>query len=177
MGPCSFHHVCRHRQEARPQRRARRCLLKGCEHWFTPACPQAHYCSKECSRAATRWRRVKASRSYRASKDGRVQCRERNRCYRQRRRAREIAAAEGAAAREGKRIAPANKNFTNWMCDRPGCYATFHVRHKEGSRHYCSAMCRLALRRVLDRDARRGQRRRRGRKAQVARRIDRPDTS
>jgi magnesium-transporting ATPase (P-type) len=44
-------------------------LLKGCEQPFTPSHPQCRYCSSACAAAAARWRRVKASRRYRASAD------------------------------------------------------------------------------------------------------------
>lgn len=38
--------------------RWRRCLLKGCKRRFTPARPQARYCSSNCVTAAGRWRAV-----------------------------------------------------------------------------------------------------------------------
>ena len=36
----------------KPPQRARRCLLKGCERWFMPGHPRAHYCGPRDSRAA-----------------------------------------------------------------------------------------------------------------------------
>jgi hypothetical protein len=159
-------------------------LLKGCERWFIPGHPRAHYCGPQCREAARRWQRVKASRAYRASDKGRQQRREENRRYRERRAEREAAAQEAAAekgasekAREGKRMAVPSENFAERMCDRPGCYVLFWVKHDQSSQRFCSMMCRLALRRVLDREARYQQRRRRWRKRRLTARVSRPDTS
>ena len=37
--------------------RARICLLKGCEKWFSPLHPLSRYCSEACGRAARLWSR------------------------------------------------------------------------------------------------------------------------
>ena len=103
----------------RSLRRARRCLLKGCERWFTPAYPQARYCNEECRRAAERWRRVQASRRYRASPTGRERRREQNRQYRQRRRAKTSVPKDEHKTREGKRPACPSENFAERMCVDP----------------------------------------------------------
>ena len=112
MGPSSFQHFCGQRPEAPRPRRSRRCLLKGCERRFTPARPQARYCSDACRQAAQQWRRWQASRRYRASTHGQ-----------ERRRAQQqalSAAAAGAtgrvqltatAAREGQRPAACPRRF------------------------------------------------------------------
>jgi hypothetical protein len=162
LGPDSFQHVLPPGQEGCRPRRARRCLLKDCERWFEPARPQSRYCSGACAAAARRWRCVQASRRYRASAGGRVRRREQNRQYRQRRREREQAAAsaEAATVREGQRPASGGEDFCARMCERPGCYVTFVVKHEASCRRFCSVACRLALRRVLDREARYRQRRR-----------------
>jgi len=179
LGPGLFHHVFLPGQESRYPRRARRCLLKGCERWFEPARPQSRYCSGTCAAAARRWRQVKASRRYRASAGGRRRRREQNRRYRQRRRERAAfaASADAAAAREGQRPASGDEDFCQRLCDRPGCYVTFWVREPSAGRRFCSLACRLALRRVLDREWRYRQRRRRWRREQVPRRCHRLDTS
>lgn len=177
LGPSPFHPLSRTRQEPRPPRRARQCLLKGCERWFTPSHPQSRYCSSVCAKAAQRWRRVKASRRYRASAGGRKHRREQHRRYRQRARQAAAAAADASAAREGQRPAGACQDFSERMCDRPGCYVTFVVLPEFSCRRFCSVVCRLALRRVLDREARYRQRRRRWRRQRLARRCQRPDTS
>lgn len=188
MGPESFQHVSPAGQESCRPCRARRCLLKDCERWFEPARPQSRYCSGACALAARRWRRVQASRRYRASVGGREQRRAQNRRYRQRRREREMAAAvvaaaavaaaaDVAAAREGQRPALASKDFCERMCARPGCYETFAVQHAASCRRFCSVACRLALRRVLDREARYRARRRRWRRQRLTGRRQRLDSS
>ena len=174
LGPHPFQPLTPFWQEPRPMRRLRRCLLKDCEHWFLPTCPQARYCNPACSSAAQRWRRVQASRRYRASPAGRLQRRHDNRLYRQRRRDRHLAAAP---QREGKRPVVSEPIFAERMCARPGCYAVFAVLHEHACRRFCSVACRLALRRVLDREARYRQRRRRWRRERLSRRCPPPDTS
>jgi hypothetical protein len=179
LGPDSFHQVVPAGQEACPAPGTRRCLLKDCEEWFTPACPRSRFCSGECAAAARRWRCVKASRRYRASDAGRVRRREQNRHYRQRRRERAAfsASAGAAAPREGQRPALGAEVFGEHMCDRPGCYVAFAVPAASTSRHFCSTACRLALRRVLDREWRYRQRRRRWRREGRRRCRASPDTS
>ena len=177
MGPESFHHVCAPGQEARCPQRTRPCLLKGCERPFQPSHPQARYCSEGCRQAARRWRRVQASRRYRASAAGRARRREQQRRYRQRCRERAAGSADVSAACEGQRPACAGEDFCQRMCERPGCYVTFVVQHAASCRRFCSVACRLALRRVLDRETRYRQRRRRWRRERWRRRDPRPDTS
>ena len=120
---------------------------------------------------------MKASRDYRASDKGRQRRREENRRYRERRRARAAASAAEEEAREGKRKAVPGENFAERMCDRPGCYVLFWVKHEHSNQRFCSVMCRKALRRVLDRETRYQERRRRWRQQGRARRVRRPDTS
>lgn len=85
--------------------------------------------------------------------------------------------ADAAAPREGQRPALEHEDFCERMCDRPGCYVTFWVSDPSARRRFCSVACRLALRRVLDREARYRQRRRRWRRERLTRRCHRPDTS
>jgi hypothetical protein len=179
LGPESFHHVLAAGQEASPSHRARRCLLKECEQWFEPSRPQSRYCSDRCAAAARRWRQVKASRRYRASDHGRAVRREQNRRYRQRRRRRQRQAASGdtAATREGQRPAFDEQDFCERMCDRPGCYVLFLVKNEHICQRFCSLACRLALRRVLDREWRYRRRRQRWRRELRRQRLLRPDTS
>jgi hypothetical protein len=183
LGPASFHHLRQAGQEPCPAHRARRCLLKGCERCFLPPRPQSRYCSAACAAAARRWRHVKASRQYRATDEGRARRRAQHRRYRQRRHERTrvarsaAAAGDAPAAREGQRPAWGDENFCQRMCDRPGCYVTFLVTTAFLCRRFCSVACRLALRRVLDREARYRQRRRRWRRQRRQQRGGRPDTS
>jgi hypothetical protein len=152
--------------------RFRRCLLKGCEQVFVPARPQSRYCSVACAQAARRWRRWRASRRYRASESGRERRRAQHGRYRQRQRERAaaaVAASESPAPapevvekpakavggeREGQRPAEFSEDFARCRCDRPGCYVQFAASMAGSNRRFCSMACRLALRRVLDREAR-----------------------
>lgn len=159
-------------------RRLRRCLLKGCEQWYQPTCPQSRYCGEACRQAARRWRRGQAGRRWRATPQGQECRREQGRRYRQRRRERAAAAsADVVAACEGQRPATSTEDFPERRCVRPGCYVTFTVQHEHACRCFCSVACRLALRRVLDREARWRERRRKWRREPVTRRSHRPDTS
>jgi hypothetical protein len=160
---------CRHRP--------RRCLLKGCERLYWPWHWRAHYCSEACQQAARRWRRRQASQRYRATENGKEQRREQSRRHRQRVRERQAASADVAASREGQRIAPSSEEFSTRPCDRPGCYELFALPHEQSSKRFCSVACRLALRRVLDREERYRARRRRMRCERVRGRARPPDTS
>lgn len=140
--------------------RRRRCLLKGCERFFQPRHPQSRYCGPACQQEARRWRRWRAGRTWRKTEGGR-QCRRRQSCrYRQRvrqRRKTERAAAE--ERREGQRPAACGKESP---CARPGCYELFAPTRRSPHQRFCSCLCRQALRRVIQREARWGRRRKRG---------------
>jgi hypothetical protein len=144
--------------------RRRRCLLKGCERFFQPRHPQARYCGPVCQREARRWRCWRAGQTWRKTEGGR-QCRRGQSCrYRQRvrqRREAERAAAEKSAEerREGQRPAGSEKKLP---CARPGCYELFVLSPRSPAQRFCSCLCRNALRRVLQREARWGRRRKRG---------------
>lgn len=171
--PMSFQGLTPDRPEPRRGYRIRRCLLKGCERAFVPARPQSRYCSEACVQSACRWRCWRASRRYRESESGRACRRAQHGRYRQRRRERAAAAVAAAAegesgtaaaacaeSREGQRPAEKSDDFAVCPCDRPGCYVVFAVRSEGSNRHFCSVACRLALRRVLDRESRYRRRRR-----------------
>jgi len=139
--------------------RQRICLLKGCEKPFHPRCPQQRYCSDACRREARRWRRWQAQRRYRATKNGRRQ----RRCQscRYRRRVRESRSTADHAAdrrREGKRPA---KFFKKIPCSRPGCYELFAPHARSPCQRFCCSLCRRALWRVTEREARWRRRHRR----------------
>lgn len=175
----SFHDLTLFRPEPKRRYRVRCCLLKGCEQQFVPSRPQSRYCSAACVRSAERWRCVKASRRYRASVGGRERRRQQSRQYRQRQREKTTSLAvptEELAGCEGQRPASSSENFAGRMCDRPGCYVVFGVRHEHSPRRFCSVACCLALRRVLDREAC-YRRRRRWRRQRLGWRIGPPDTS
>ena len=154
-----------------------RCLLKGCEQLFWPRHPRAHYCSEECRQAARRWRRWQASQRYRVTENGRDRRREQSRRYRQRLRERQVVSADVESPREGQRAGPGSEDLSTRPCDRPGCYELFAIPHEHSCKRFCSVACRLALRRVLDREARYRARRRRLRCERVTKRAWSPDTS
>ena len=173
------HHFVCHIDE-RPEgsrHRPRRCLLKGCERLFWPRRPQARYCSEGCQAAARRWRCRQACQRYRARTTGRERRREQARRYRQRLRERPGASADVAFPREGQRPAMESEDFSTRRCERPGCYEQFSIQHESSCQRFCSMACRLALRRVLDREARYRARRRRLRCGRVTPRARPPDTS
>jgi hypothetical protein len=159
-----------------PWQRPRRCLLKGCDHWFRPTRPQCRYCSAACQQAACRWRRWRAQQKYRQSGNGRQHRQQQARRYRQRRpapvrpppeppqrhEAPDVAASAAFASSEGKRLGEKSAEVPQRPCDRPGCYVLFAAGASYNPRRFCCSLCRRALRRVLDREAHRRQRRRRG---------------
>lgn len=157
--------------------RPRRCLLKGCERLFWPRRPQTRYCSASCQQAARRWRRRRASQRYRGTDAGRERRREQSGRYRQRQRERPTASADADSLHEGQRPASPSEDSSTRRCERPGCYEHFHVKHEHSCRRFCSVACRLALRRVLDREARYRARRRHLRWERVTKRARPPDTS
>ena len=173
MGPLQYSVCCAPAQGAAdPCRRwrRRRCLLKGCERSFRPTRPQSHYCSGECRRLAEVWRRRRASRSWRASEQGKARRREQSRRYRRRiplvvLSETPISQSEAypePAAREGQRPATILEESLVRMCARPGCYVLFKVSWVCSRQRFCCGLCRQALRNVLDREARYGRRRQKG---------------
>lgn len=159
----------------RPRRR--RCLLKGCEQPFQPGHPQERYCSAACRQAARRWRSWRARRRYRATEGGKACRAGQSRRYRKRLGQREQAgdstgsalsegrcscqssgratAVTGDSAspdgREGQRPAHFYKKSS---CDRPGCYTCFDPHSRSPLQRFCSSLCRRALQRVREREAR-----------------------
>jgi hypothetical protein len=156
--------------------RCRRCLLKGCERWFLPTRPQARYCSLVCQQAARHWRRWHASQRYRASTNGKERRRDQSQRYRVRRRQRPVeepspvtdppATTEPLPVTpvpcEGQRPAEIPEQSFGSPCHRPGCYDCFLPSPRSPQQRFCSCSCRLALRRVQQRETRLQQRRRRG---------------
>lgn len=139
-----------------PRPRRRLCLLKGCEQPFEPSHPQARYCSADCRTAARRWRRWHACRTYRASEEGQARRCQQSRRYRERLRDQRSeppgpASGEAGEPREGQRPA--------WIpqescCARPGCYERFMRCCRSPLQIFCGWLCRKALRRVRQREAR-----------------------
>jgi hypothetical protein len=172
-------HFLRHFDE-RPEgcrHRRRRCLLKGCERLFWPRHWRSRFCSEACQQKARRWQRWHASQKYRATEAGRTHRQEQSRRHRQRRRERQAASADAEEPREGQRIPPSGEDFSGAPCHRPGCYELFTPPHEHSCQRFCSLECRLALRRVLDRESRYQARRRPMRCERVTTPGQPPDTS
>jgi hypothetical protein len=172
MGPLSLSEAARPPQGL-PWRRLRRCLLKGCERWYRPTRPQCRYCSAGCRQAAARWRRWQAQQRYRTTRNGRSHRQQQARRYRQRCQTRLPPGGSGVAGVaprvagsvepcEGKRLLEKSEKVPLGPCDRPGCYVLFAAGGPYQPRRFCCALCRRALRCVLDREARWRRRRRRG---------------
>ena len=157
MGPTQRPSKCVGMQEARQsccssRPRRRLCLLKGCEQPFEPSHPQARYCSAGCRAAARRWRCWRASRTYRAGEAGQARRREQSRRYRERlRERRPEPPGEPEQPREGQRPASDSEDF---CCARPGCYELFVRCDRSPLQNFCGCLCRKALRRVRQREAR-----------------------
>lgn len=165
------------RPEGCHHHRPRRCLLKGCERLFWPRNWRSHYCSEACKRKARHWRRWHAGRQYRATEQGKERRCEQSKRYRERRRALQAASADAESLREGQRILPSGEAFVGQPCHRPGCYELFTLPYEHSCKRFCSVECRLALRRVLDREARYQTRRRRMRCELVTKPARPPNTS
>lgn len=131
--------------------RVRRCLLKGCGASFRPVHWLSRYCSEACREAARRWSRWRASRTYRASERGREARREQSRRYRERVKERETSASDAEACCEGHHQAG---DLEKISCSRPGCYELFTAEPRSPLKAFCSSLCRQALRRVRQREAR-----------------------
>jgi len=165
MDPLSLSDPCRPVQGP-AWRRRRRCLLKDCEQSFRPTHPLCRYCSPACRQAARRWQSWRAQQTYRATANGRAHRQQQARAYRQRRgpqarrpvrpppSAESCASSTAPAAREGKRLDDAEEKKPLTSCDRPGCYVLFPAGTLYNPRRFCCALCRRALRRVLQREAR-----------------------
>ena len=80
--------------------------------------------------------------------------------HEERQEAEQVAAEQVAeAGREGERPADDSEKSS---CARPGCYELFVPLRRSPQQRFCSCLCRRALRRVIQREARWGRRRKRG---------------
>jgi len=131
--------------------RARICLLKGCESWFSPRHPLSRYCSQSCAAAARLWSRRPAAQRYRASERGRKRRQQQSCRYRERVRQRQEEVLPPPAEAEGHQEAEKSEKIP---CCRPGCYEVFPSDRRSPLKKFCCALCREALRRVRQREAR-----------------------
>jgi hypothetical protein len=79
---------------------------------------------------------------------------------------------EATLLREGERPALKCGDFQLLPCDRPGCYELVVGWLEDERHHFCSSLCRLALRRVIDREKRYQSRLERRREGIRPRRLD-----
>ena len=150
----SIQHDYDGRQRQAPSEcRARICLLKGCQQWFSPLRCSARYCSDACRQAARRWSVWQAGRRYRASEHGKECRRQQARRYRERIRQRREMSVGASTAREGHQDEGDSEKIP---CSRPGCYELFFPPSRSPLKRFCTCLCRGALRRVRRREARWG---------------------
>lgn len=145
------------RQHTLPSKRSlgsRVCLRKGCGRVFQAVCWNQRYCQDaDCLREVRRWQAAKRQRACRQSPANRERHAEAER-QRRLRASRQPASvrsensenttADGGAWSRSK-MNP--KDF----CNRPGCYEPLPTDTRAPAR-YCGRDCRLAVRRVLDRE-------------------------
>jgi hypothetical protein len=147
---------CRHdkpnsRQRTSPRRpRPRLCLREGCSRRYQPRRWNQRYCQDpECLRLLRRWQA--ARRQAKRRQDEAVKSKHADDQKARRRRV-----PPPPQSRKKSEVAPARGHAAKilWpmvLCARPGCHATL----LKSGRHqacYCSAACRQAVRRVLDRE-------------------------
>lgn len=133
----------------------RLCLLKGCEKRFSPRHPLSRYCSAECVHAARLWSRRLAGRRYRSSEGGKACRRRQSSRYRERVRQRREEVESPLGCGEGHQETSGSERIS---CSRPGCYERFSPERRSPLKRFCCALCRKALRRVRQREARWGWR-------------------
>ena len=139
------------RSQAPAHCRARICLLKGCETWFSPPHRLSRYCSAACAEAARLWSRRLAGERYRASERGKERRRRQSCRYRERVRQRQEEAPSPSLVSEGHQDTDHSEKIP---CSRPGCYELFPPERRSPLKKFCCALCREALRRVRQREAR-----------------------
>lgn len=148
---CVQHDCSSPRRQAPAHYRARICLLKGCEEWFSPLHPLSRYCSEACGAAARLWSRRLATRRYRASEKGKERRRQQSCRYRERVRQRQQEPQPPPAVCEGHQEAEDSEKIP---CLRPGCYERFSPSRRSPLKKFCCPLCRQALQRVERREAR-----------------------
>ena len=150
-----------------PHRRARRCLLKGCEqcvHTGSSAKPllQSYVCGRGPALAAGAGEPALSGQRRRVASGGGSSI--------------GVIGSGGASGRrqlDERRRARASAQRRRSRFLASGCAigraatSRFAVPHEHSCQRFCSVACRLALRRVLDREARYRQRRRRWRRQRV----------
>ena len=125
--------------------RARICLRKGCGQLYTPKRWNQRYCQDpECLRLVRRWQAARRRAKFRSAVETRQKLAAAERQRRRKRRCQTKTTPASAWSRS-------NKIFHSRLCRRPGCYEPPR-RSIRTEAHYCGESCRLAMRRVLDRE-------------------------
>ena len=141
------------RNTARPLR-PRDCLRKGCGRVFQPARWNQRYCQQaECTRQVRRWQAAKRQRAHRQSPANRKRHAQAEANRRQARAAQPAGNDPVADKKTGgqDRAWSRSKEIPAEFCDRPGCYEPLPDDSRAPAR-YCGPACRLAMRRVRDRE-------------------------
>ncbi len=147
----SHHHNPKCRSRTSPRRpRARICLRKGCGCKYQPRRWNQRYCQDpECQRLVRRWQAARRQAKRRQDEAVKAEHAKAQRARRQR-------TISSPQAPQPPPLAPARghaaKIFSPGpVCDRPGCHEPApKVGRNQAS--YCCSACRLAVRRVLDRE-------------------------
>lgn len=152
----------RTRAPRRRRRRARRprlrtCHRKGCRRRYLPVRRNQRYCGDPvCRRLLRRWQAAKRQRKRRATPDGQKKHRDEERERRRHRRPRgDRPERERSPSSEPRRKPPrghAGRHTRHGpICDRPGCWEPPRPSVRTKAR-YCGDECRIAVRRVVDRE-------------------------
>lgn len=126
--------------------RARVCLRKGCGQLYTPQRWNQRYCQDaECLRLVRRWQAAQRRAKFRSALETRQKLAAAERQRRQQRRSEAGTAAASGAWSRSKIISRGR------LCHRPGCYQSPRDSIRTEA-CYCGDSCRLAMRRVRDRE-------------------------
>ena len=148
----------------------RLCHRKGCNAVFVPRCWNQRYCREaECLQELHRWQNAKRQQWRRRRADVRRQHAEaeRQRRGRQREEAR-VRQAEQSCLASSSSLPKSSLKRCAWsrskknpgdFCDRPGCFEPLRISCRAPA-HYCSDECRQAMHRVLDRERKYKERKR-----------------
>ena len=153
------HHSTVRWQAEQPRLSPRKCLLKGCDRYFSPSHHLDRFCADPCREAARRWRLARANLKYRGTRHGKEARRAQAARYRTRLKERKDLSTQDpedpfdddATSREGYRKEDAHEKS---CCDRPGCYRRFTPPPRSPLQKFCSLRCYKAFRTVVLRERR-----------------------
>lgn len=148
----------------------RTCLRQDCNCVFLPGHWNQRYCREpDCARRLRRWQAAKRQRHHRSDpENGRKHAkaeRQRRRRRREENRDRIAGSSPRSHTSNPDPVEPVSRAWSRSetipenFCDRPGCYKPVRPSRRAPA-HYCSDPCRQAMRRVLDRERKYKQRKR-----------------